>query len=47
MTKKKKKLANIELQFMSSVRTSGYGFMITRGKFGEDEKSVIVARGAA
>ena len=31
MTKKKEeRLANIELQFMSSVHTSGYGFMITQ-----------------
>ena len=47
MTKRKEeRLANILLWFMPSVRTARYGFMITRGSFGEDEKSVRVARGA-
>ena len=47
MTKRKEeRLANILLRFMPSVRTARYGFMITRGSFGEDEKSVRVARGA-
>ena len=44
--KERRKLANILLRFMPSVRTARYGFMITRGSFGEDEKSVRVARGA-
>ena len=44
--KERRKLANMLLRFMPSVRTARYGFMITRGSFGEDEKSVRVARGA-
>ena len=47
MTKRKEeRLANILLRFMPSVRTARYEFMITKGSFGEDEKSVRVARGA-
>ena len=37
--KKEERLANIELQFMSSVHTSGYGFMITQGSLERTRKA--------